>query len=284
MDTVAVVGVGLIGGSFALAIRQGGFGGKILGVSSPATTVRALELGVIDEAVSLDQACASADLVYLAGPISGIIAQLPRVASLLKPGALVTDAGSTKVRIVEAGGAVAAPSVFLGGHPMAGKESRGVESAEADLFRGRPYVLTPASPADLSTPCIQSFISLVESTGARLVTLSASEHDHLVAFTSHLPQLLSTALASTLADVENCAEVAGPAVIDLTRLALSPYDIWRDILATNSGNIDAAIRAIIEKLQSLRQRLALDLGDDFYTAKVQSENLRKKIRNPALSP
>ena len=135
IETVTIVGVGLIGGSFALALRKVGFLGRILGVSSPATLSRALELGVVDEARSLEEALPRSDLVYMAQPVLRILAQLERVRALVPDHALVTDAGSTKQAIVDrARGLFQCGADFLGGHPMAGKEGRGVEIADANLF------------------------------------------------------------------------------------------------------------------------------------------------------
>jgi prephenate dehydrogenase len=243
---VSIVGVGLIGGSFALALRQAGFAGRIIGVSSPETVRAALERGVIDEALPLDQASAQSDLIYLAQPIERILTTLDVVDQWVRPGTLITDAGSTKAAIVQRAAEAIRRGRFIGGHPMAGKESRGVQEADAGLFRGRPYVLTS------SNDVIESWI---ERIGARLVILDAQEHDRLVALTSHLPQLISTALGASLAAEPQAGQVAGPAALDLTRLALSPYDIWRDIFATNSGAIDAALEAFIGKLEELRKLL-----------------------------
>ena len=259
MKTVAIAGVGLIGGSFALALRKAGFQGKIIGVSSPLTIQKAVTRGAIDAALPLAEAAAAADLVYLSQPISGIIATL----GVLDTGALVTDAGSTKAVICESGRKLKRGR-FVGGHPMAGKESRGVEHADADLFRGRPYVLTAREP-QLET--------WIERFGARLVILDPVEHDRLVAFVSHLPQLLSTALAAVLAGKEN---VAGPAAADLTRLALSPYDIWRDIFATNAEPIDAALGAFIARLEEVRAQLrSSDMEALFSQASASARALRQ---------
>ena len=258
MKTVAIAGVGLIGGSFALALRKAGFQGKIIGVSSAATVQKALALGVIDAALPLAEAAAAADLVYLSQPISQIIETL----GALKTDALVTDAGSTKAVICEAGRRL---KRFVGGHPMAGKESRGVEHADAGLFHGRPYVLTSREP---------ELEGWIERMGARLVFLDPQEHDRQVAFVSHLPQLLSTALASVLAGKE---QVAGPAAADLTRLALSPYDIWRDIFATNGGQIDAALAVFIGKLEELRKQLrGPEMEQVFSRAAASARALRGK--------
>jgi prephenate dehydrogenase len=239
VNTVGVVGVGLIGGSFALALRKAGFTGRIVGVSSPVATKAALERGVIEEAVTLEQAAAVSDLLYLAQPIERILQTID--ALNVRPDTLVTDAGSTKLAITERARRIPR---FVGGHPMAGKETRGVEEADADLFRGRPYVLT-CRDTELE--------SWIEKIGARLVFLDPAGHDRLVAVTSHLPQLLSTALASMIGD--DAAQVAGPAALDMTRLALSPYEIWRDIFSTNAAPIDAALAAFIDRLEALRTAL-----------------------------
>ena len=260
MKTIAIVGVGLIGGSFALALRKAGFQGKIIGVSSPATIEKALALGVIDQSMTLPDAARAADLVYLSQPISQIIETL----GVLDTDALVTDAGSTKAVICEAARKLKRGR-FVGGHPMAGKESRGVEHADADLFGGRPYVLTAREP-QLET--------WIERFGARLVILDPVEHDRQVAFVSHLPQLLSTTLASVLAGK---GQVAGPAAADLTRLALSPYDIWRDIFATNAEPIDAALGAFIARLEEVRTRLrGSELEALFSQAAASARALRSK--------
>jgi prephenate dehydrogenase len=253
MKTVAIFGVGLIGGSFALALRKAGFSGRILGVSSPDTTQRALELKVIDAAVPAAEAASAADLIYLSQPILRIIESLPEIAASAQRGALVTDAGSTKGAIIERAEAVFAPGQFLGGHPMAGRERRGVEAAEADLFRGRPYVLTPRAPAQLQNPNAVEFVDWIRKIGAVPLVLDAANHDRIVAFTSHLPQLASTALAAMLSGREEPKSgVFGPALVDSTRLALSSFDIWGDILATNREPILEALRSYIAQLEQFR--------------------------------
>jgi prephenate dehydrogenase len=248
VNTVAIFGVGLIGGSFALALRKAGFSGRMIGVSSPETIQRALELGVIDEGMPAQNAAEIADLIYLAQPILRIIEILPELDGWVRPDALVTDAGSTKSTIVERAAAISRCQ-FLGGHPMAGRERRGVEAAEADLFVGRPYVLTPRSDIELKSPQVRNFIGWIEKIGAFTVILSAREHDQIVAYTSHLPQLASTALAALLEGrSEPESGVFGPALVDSTRLALSSFDIWGDILATNRESIRIALRSYIAEL------------------------------------
>ncbi len=257
METVAIVGVGLIGGSFALALREAGYAGRILGVSSPRTIEAACERGVIDEGVALEEAAARADLIYLAQPIERILETLEQVGALARPDTLVTDAASTKARIVEQARRCIRQAQFLGGHPMAGKETRGVGEAEGTLFRGRPYLLTPQNPEELQTAAARNFTAWVRRIGAVPVILPPEEHDRLVAFTSHLPQVASTALAAVLAEQlgESALRGAGPGLADLTRLALSPFDIWKGIFETNAGPIREALEAYIRKIECLRDSL-----------------------------
>lgn len=256
---VAIVGVGLIGGSFALALRKAGFRGRILGVSSEATLREALAGGVIDEAGSLAEAVPRADLIYLAQPVGRIVSLLPTLAPLLKDHALVTDAGSTKAEIVRTACRRLSPGQFLGGHPLAGKEVRGVAAASASLFENRTYVLTPGSPAALESPMAAAFVEWLRLIGARVIYLDAETHDRIVALTSHLPQLASTALACTLsermADSSEC-EVAGQGLVDMTRLALSSHEVWGDILLTNRAAIEDALDLYIAMLHRVKDAVA----------------------------
>ena len=269
-DGLHCLGVGLIGGSFALALRRAGFDGRIIGVSSPRTVEEALAHGIIDEARPLDQAPPESDLVYLSQPITRILEQLETIGEHLHPGALVTDAGSTKVQIVETARRHIRNATFLGGHPMAGKETRGAAAADADLFTGRPYALTPLGGLLPDTEPVAAFLGWIRKIGARPVTLAPEQHDRLVALSSHLPQLASTALAATIAAAPASAEVAsvaGPGLLDSTRLALSPFEIWSDIVATNREAIDEALAAYIRQLEQIRVRLGSEsLGEPFAAA------------------
>jgi prephenate dehydrogenase len=258
MDTVTVVGVGLIGGSFALALRKAGFRGRIFGVSSPPTIERALARGAIDEGLPLEKAAPQSDLVYLAQPILRILETLKLLDPLLREDALVTDAGSTKRRIVETARASIRRAQFLGGHPMAGKETRGVEEADPDLFRGRTYVLAPTASEELETAPAIEFSGWLSRIGAAPLVLSPDVHDEVVSLTSHLPQMASTALASLLFERLDSPEhlrAAGPGLADTTRLAMSAFDVWGDILETNPERIDKALEAYIDKLAELRRCL-----------------------------
>jgi prephenate dehydrogenase len=273
METVSIVGVGLIGGSFGLALRAAGFKGRIIGVSSPRTIEAALKRGAVDEGRSIEEAIPESDLVYLAQPISRILDVLPEVSRLARAGALVTDVGSTKREIVErARSCFGEGAVFVGGHPMAGKEQRGVERAEANLFAGATYVLSPLGSDLPNVPVVTEFVSWIGKIRAHVVLLRAEEHDKVVAWTSHLPQLLSTALAASVGGRvagKDLLRVAGPGLRDMTRLAESPYEIWKDIFATNRGGIEEALDGYIEALQALRQDLAGDeVHERFHAARA----------------
>jgi prephenate dehydrogenase len=260
MDTVVIAGVGLIGGSFGLALKAAGFRGRIVGVSSPQTIARALRRGAIDEGATLEEAAPRADLIYLAGPIRVILGTIPRLDELARAGALVTDAGSTKRRICEAGARLRR-ALFVGGHPMAGKEKRGVDEADADLFRGRPYLLTPGRREDLDAPAAQEFLSWLYRIGAEPRVMTPEEHDHVVALSSHLPQMLSTALSAALEEESSVAGATGPGLLDMTRLALSGWDIWQDILETNRDEIVRAIEVLETRLRALKEQLAEGLPE-----------------------
>jgi prephenate dehydrogenase len=277
MKTVAIFGVGLIGGSFALALRKAGFSGHILGVSSPKTLERALDLHVIDRAALAPEAAQAADLIYLAQPILRIIEMLPDLNTWVNPDALITDAGSTKKMIVDRAAQVISRCQFLGGHPMAGREKFGVEAAEAGLFQGRPYVLTPRTESDMETPRVQSFLDWIRRIGARHVTLDPQEHDRIVAYTSHLPQLASTGLAALLKNrSEPSSGIFGPALIDSTRLSLSSFEMWRDIFATNSCFIQEALGNYIATLEEFRRNLD---PEHMRSAFDRAAKLARQIRN-----
>ena len=279
MNSVAIVGTGLIGASFGLALRQAGFIGPILGVSSERALADAVAVGAIDRGVTLAEAAGQAELVFLSQSIGRILDTLRHLDPLLRPGALVTDAGSTKNEIVDHARQFIRRGQFLGGHPMAGKELRGAAAAEAGLFQGCTWVLTPDEPAELETPAARAFVGWLDRIGARLVALDCDEHDRVVAFTSHLAQLASTALASSVG--ENLSEerhlrVAGPGLRGMTRLALSSYDLWRDILATNAEQIDRALSRYVQKMEYIRDNLRTrQLQNEFARGADLAARLRK---------
>ena len=280
MNTVAIVGTGLIGASFGLALKRAGFAGRVIGVSSEQAIGEAMEAGAINCGAPLAEAVGQADLVFLSQSIGRILDTIRHLDSVLKPGSLVTDAGSTKTEVVDLARQFIRRGQFLGGHPMAGKETRGAGAAEAGLFQGRTWVLTPDEPAELETATARDLRGWLRRIGARLVILNSDEHDRVVAFTSHLAQLASTALSSTVAENltrEGHLRVAGPGLADMTRLALSSYDLWRDILATNSEQIDRALARYIQELEHIRENLRTrELQQEF----ARGAELATKLRRP----
>ena len=263
IKTITVIGVGLIGGSFALALRRIGYRGSIIGVSSPDTLAKAVDLSVIDEGRALHEALPNSDLVYMAQPVPRILKQLDQVCAGVPRHALVTDAGSTKRAIVDRARKVFARRgpTFVGGHPMAGKEGRGVEIAEAGLFDGATYALVPTGQAMPDSPVIREFVGWLALMGCRTKVMGAAEHDRTVGWTSHMPQLVSTALAAAIGDGlagSEDVDLAGDGLRDMTRLAASPYSVWAGILETNRRPIDAALRAFIREAEALRRALAAD--------------------------
>ncbi len=254
METVAVFGVGLIGASFGLALRKAGFTGRIIGVSSPGAIQAGLAVGAISEEAAPEAAAQTADLIYLAQPVDRILKTLATLGPLVHPECLVTDAGSTKAAIASTAGKYLPPGAFLGGHPMAGKEQRGAEAADGSLFRNRPYVLTPCG--ELTAKMLE-FRDWLHRIGSRVVVMPADEHDRVVAFTSHLPQLLSTAMSVTLAKQGNSRflEVFGPGLLDMTRLAMSSPEVWESILSTNKKEIISALNHFKANLEALTARL-----------------------------
>ena len=273
--TVAIIGPGLIGGSFGLALRKAGFDGDILGVGKLPYIDSALKVGAIDRISTLEDASEVADLLYLSGTVDGILSTIDQLTTAIRSDCIVTDVGSTKSAIVKRA-AIRLPSgCFVGGHPLAGKEKRGAENADPDLFRDRPYILT----SRLSSPRFRAFIYWLGKMGARLVELEAAQHDATVAFSSHLPQLLSTALACTLAERRDLpvTTVFGSGLADMTRLALSAPDLWESILATNRDQVVSALDAYVAKLSELRVGLLKgEIDNSFEVANAYAYLLRSQ--------
>ena len=227
------------------------------------------ERRAIDAGVEPEEACRRADLIYLSQPIGRIMDTLRHIHP--KKGALVTDAGSTKNQIVQTAHQHLKTGQFLGAHPMAaGKARRAARNPDrrAAVRSSRPYVLTPGDPYEMETPIAREFLDWFDIIGANTLILGAEEHDYLVAYSSHLPQLASTALAAMISEsAPEAAAVAGPGLVDLTRLALSSYELWRDILATNPDAVEEALNAMIGKLEHLRDNLrSREMEQEFRTA------------------
>ncbi len=268
---VAIVGLGLIGGSWGLALRKYGFSGVRVGCDRLEVLREAVARGAVDEGdQDVRRAVAGADLVILATPVGTAIDLLAELKSDTAPEALVTDTGSTKQAICQqARQALGSEPFFLGGHPLAGKERSGIENADASLFEGAWYVLTPLEDSDTEDGRAKAFAALVASVGARVLFMDAGLHDRAAAFLSHLPQLISTGLAALIEEQPALPlEFAATGFRDVTRLAESPYAVWRDICATNTANIGEAIDAFIAELQRVKSALSNpDLEREFDRAR-----------------
>ena len=273
----AILGTGLIGGSFALAFRKSFPNSAVVGWDKPHVLQKARESGAIQEAISdLAAAVIGADLVYVALPVGHSIELLPEIARLASPGALVTDACSTKRSVCAAaansfreGGAS-----FLGGHPMAGKEISGIEAADANLFRGSKYALIRPSAKEKSDgkreARVADFVSLVKKLGAEPIWLEAEVHDRAAAVVSHLPQLLAVALAGVVRSQTDetglPVTLAGRGLRDALRLAGSPYSVWRDIILTNSDNLERVLDQMIQALEQVRSDLRTRALEEEFSA------------------
>lgn len=283
INRVTILGTGLIGGSFALALRKYTTDMRISGWDRPEVIKEAQARGAIDESFSgsLAPALQNADLIYIALPIAATIDLLPEIARHAPAHSLITDAGSTKVRITQAAEEVFPTEkgpLFLGGHPMAGRELSGIAHADAELFRGNTYALIGAS-SEQTDPRVFAFVKLLEKIGARPHWLGAPQHDYAVGLASHLPQLAAVALAGFLFDRldENGLPItlAGPGLRDSLRLAGSSYATWRDIVLTNQDVLSAALDLLARRLDDLRERLgSRDLEADFDAANELYKLLR----------
>ena len=260
---ITIVGTGLIGGSLGLALRQSGFSGTIVGCDKPEVVDAAITRGAIDRGGSDPrEAALESDVVVLATPVGAILSLFERLAPTLGPGTLLTDTGSTKEQVVERARVVLGDQAgerILPGHPMAGKEHGGIEHADANLFRGAVWLITPITPDQPYTQRQQEYLGLLHSIGARVISTEPERHDRLCAWISHLPQMMATALASMLreelGDDEKVAQVGGRALREMTRIAHSPYSMWRDIALTNTQNIDEALQRFEQQLAHLRENL-----------------------------
>ena len=259
---ITIVGTGLIGGSFALALKSRGLAQRIVGCDRAEILRQAERAGAIDAGqIDLAAACAGSELVMLATPVGAIIDLLPRIAPILGANSLVTDVGSTKREICATAERVwgrNAAQRFLPGHPMAGKAEGGVEHATAELFNNAVWLFTPLSQE--RTPPAQHLMDVTEKIGARPLVCDADAHDRICAYVSHLPQMMATALASLVAETDeeeglDPNQLAGAGLRSMTRLATSPYSMWRDIALTNADNIEAALLKMEQKLAHIRENL-----------------------------
>ncbi len=260
---ITIVGTGLIGGSIALAMKARGFHGRIVGCDRAAVLERARAKGAIDSGETNPvHAVRNSQVVLLSTPVGAIIDLVEMLGPTISRQALLTDVGSTKLQIVERARLLFGRSVskrFLGGHPMAGKEQGGVEFADPNLFAEAAWFITPVPGQNVDEGLSGEFLNWVERLGAKIAALPPDKHDLLCAWVSHLPQMISTALAASLVEEFGASApvlpAGGRALREMTRISASPYSMWRDIAITNKKNIQHALLKLEQRLAHIRENL-----------------------------
>lgn len=282
-EQLGLIGCGLMGGSFALAMKRAGLVKRVVGYSkSPSTTERARQMGVIDvEAPSALLAVSGADIVLLAVPVSATEATFKAIRHLVTPTTLVMDVGSTKRDVVDAARRVLREQVgcFVPAHPITGKEVSGVEHADADLYTGRQVILTPIERT--FTAQLNKATSLWTALGCNVVQMSPQAHDAAYAAVSHLPHLIAFALMNSISGQAHGADylsLAGPGFRDFTRIAASEPKVWRDILVANREELLAQSKIFQQTLQSLERLIAMSDGDSLEQVIEQASDARANWR------
>ena len=281
IQQLAIVGVGLLGGSVAKAARLGGLAHRIVGIGRDAGRLRpALDDGTLDLAVTeLDAGVREADFVLLAAPVLTIEGLLERVWRAAPDGALITDVGSTKRNIVRAAERLAATRSlsFVGSHPLAGSEQAGYRVARADLFRGATVVVTPTEATELGA--LKKTTEFWEALGARVSSLDPETHDRTVAAISHLPHLIACALVDGAARVEPSAlELAARGFRDTTRIAAGDPDMWTEIFLANRDALSATLEAFREALADLQRAIDAGQADALRAVLARIKATREQVR------
>ncbi|HVR50371.1 MAG TPA: prephenate dehydrogenase/arogenate dehydrogenase family protein [Pseudorhodoferax sp.] len=280
-ERLGLIGCGLMGGSFALALKRAGLVRQVSGFSpSPTTTQRALELGVIDEeATSSAQAAAGADLVLVAVPVAATEATFAAIRPVLPPQALLMDVGSTKSDVVAAAERSLGEALpcFVPAHPIAGKEHAGVEHADAALYQGRHLILTPL--ASTGARQTQQARAVWTALGSRLVEMTPAAHDATFAAVSHLPHLLAFAFVNGIAqqpDGQSMLALGGPGFRDFTRIAAADPRMWRDIFLANQQQLLAQLREHQQALAQFEQQIEAGDGAALQQLITQASGIRAR--------
>jgi prephenate dehydrogenase len=282
---VTIIGTGLIGGSLGLALKKRRLAGRIIGCDRAPVLERARECGAVDIGiVNPAHAVRGSDLVVLAAPVLAILDHIERLAPALPPRTLVTDVGSTKLEVAKHAARAfgkTAGQRFLAGHPMAGKEQAGVEFADADLFEGAAWLFTPLPRQNVHAGLCGEFVHCAEKLVAKVAILDPEVHDRFCAWVSHLPQMISTAVAATLVDEFGAdaplLDIGGRALKEMTRISGSPYSMWRDVAITNKDNLAQALLKIEQRLAHIRENLdTKQLAEEFERAHQLSKSPPKR--------
>ncbi len=282
-EQLGLIGCGLMGGSFALALKRAGLVKRVVGYSkSPSTTERARQMGVIDvEAPSALLAVSGADIVLLAVPVSATEASFKAIRHLITPNTLVMDVGSTKRDVVDAARRVLRDNVgcFVPAHPITGKEVSGVEHADVNLYNGKQVILTPIERT--FTVQLQKAVNVWTALGCDVVKMSPQSHDAAYAAVSHLPHLIAFALINGIAGQDRGREymsLAGPGFRDFTRIAASDPKMWRDILIANREELLDQSRIFQQTLQNLEKLISSGDGDALEKLVEQASETRANWR------
>jgi len=280
IERLVVIGVGLIGGSFALALKQAGLVARVAGLGrDPQAMARALELGIVDEVcTSVEEAMRGADMVLVAAPVAQTGPILASLLPYLEPQTIVTDAGSTKCDVVANARAALGMRIaqFVPGHPIAGSESNGPDAAQAGLYRGKKAVLTPLPENDPAA--VEQVASAWRACGAIIHTLPPEDHDRVFAAVSHLPHLLAYALVDDIAAKPHANllfQYAASGFRDFTRIAGSSPEMWRDISLANRDALLTELDAYLAQLTTLRARLAAADGPALETVYANAQRARR---------
>jgi prephenate dehydrogenase len=279
---ITIIGVGLIGGSLGLALKKKNPKFKISGIDKLEIIEKAIARGAIDEGtINLENGIKEADIIIIATPVKTIVDLLPRINPFIKKGCIVTDTGSTKGQIVETADKILSKDVyFVGGHPIAGSEKYGIDSAVPHLFQDKTYILTPTNDTNLLA--LKKIFLLIKIINAKRLILDPLEHDRIVGAVSHLPQIMAVSLTNMIGELgqqennDNYFKAIGEGFKDMTRIASSPYKMWEDICETNQENILEMIQEFRNYLRIIEDKLKNNPGnlkEEFQKAQI----LRKSI-------
>lgn len=280
---ITIIGTGLMGASLGLAALQRGAASSVTGFDSDVETSRkALAIGAVQSvADNIQEAVAAADFVFIATPPAEVVETYAQLDPHIPEHCIVTDLASVKELIVAAISKYPrGRRRFVGGHPIAGSEKKGIDGADSSLFRGRTWVLTPGDGSAESFEPLGRFIG---NLGARVVSVEAADHDAAIAVTSHLPQLLSSALMSFAASRDS-EDLHGPAFRDMTRVAASPEDLWVAILRDNAGNVALTLKEFIERLRSLEALVSEEDWDGIHTFLAEAREAREQLSENRRAP